>query len=86
MPCKEKEMDRLEVAKILENFLKGSGTPWEWDDFTQGMSLKDPGLEAIRRRCAGLGTEFPPRTPNEYCGEEGLKVLQSYIAELRKTG
>ncbi|HLY99109.1 MAG TPA: hypothetical protein VKT33_08590 [Candidatus Angelobacter sp.] len=77
-------MDRFEVAKVLENFLEGSGGPWDWDDFTQGMSLKDPELEAIRRRCAGLGTEFPATSPNHYCGEEGLKVLRSYITSLRE--
>ncbi len=81
-----KETDRLEVARILENFLHGLGSPWEWDDFTQGMSLKDPRLEAIRQRCAGLSKEFPALSPSEYCGEEGRKVLRSYITELRKTG
>lgn len=85
MPYRGKEMDRLEVAKVLENFLEGLGASWEWDDFTQGMSLKDPGLEAIRRRCAGLGTEFPAASPNQYCGTEGLKVLRSYIISLRQS-
>lgn len=80
----EKELGRLEVADILENFLRGSGTPWEWDDFTLGMSFSDTRLEAIRRRSAGLGEEFPPASPHEYCGEEGLKVLQSYIRQLRE--
>lgn len=86
MVSKEEEMSRPEVAQILEHFLQGSGTPWEWDDFTQGMSLKNPRLEAIRRRCAGLGKEFPPLSPSEYCGEEGRKVLQSYVTELREAG
>lgn len=84
---KEKELDRFDVAKILEDFLQGTGGPWDWDDFTQGMApLRDPNLEAIRGRCASLGKEFPPTSPGWYCGEEGLKVLQSYITELRKTG
>jgi hypothetical protein len=86
MSCREKELDRFEVAKILENFLQSTGSPWEWDDFTLGMSFRDPVLEAIRQRCAGLGKEFPPDSPNKYCGDEGLKVLQSYVSELRRTG
>lgn len=83
----EKELDRFDVAKILEDFLQGAGGPWDWDDFNQGTSpLRDSNLEAIRRRFAGLGTEFPPDSPNKYCGNEGFKVLQSYVRELRRTG
>lgn len=87
MSRKEKELDRIDVAKILEDFLQATGEPWDWDDFTQGMSpLRDPNLESIRRRCASLAKEFPPTQPGWYCGEEGLKVLQSYVADLRKKG
>lgn len=84
MSAREKELDRFEVAKILEDFLQGTGGPWDWDDFTQGMSpLKDRDLEAVRRRCASLGKEFPPPSPGWFCGEEGLKVIRSYISKLR---
>ncbi len=78
------ELDKFEVAKILEDFLQGSGSPWAWDDFTLGMSFRDPMLESIRRRCAGLSQEFPPTSPGKYCGEEGLKVLRAYVSELRR--
>jgi len=77
------ELDKFEVAKILEDFLEGSGSAWAWDDFTLGMSFRDPTLEAIRRRCAALSEEFPPTSPGKYCGEEGLKVLRAYVSELR---
>lgn len=87
MSRRDGELGRFEVAKILEDFLQGSGGPWDWDDFTQGMApLRDPGLEAIRARCAGLGVEFPPASSGRYCSEEGLRVLRSYISELRKPG
>jgi hypothetical protein len=76
----------IQLFGSLENFLQGSGSSWEWDDFTLSLSFQDPTLEAIRQRCAGLGKEFPPGSPDKYCGEGGLKVLQSYISELRKTG
>lgn len=86
MSRKEQELDRFDVAEILEDFLQGTGGPWDWDDFTQGMTpLRDPDLEAIRRRCASLGKEFPPTRTGWYCGEEGLKVLRSYVDELRNT-
>jgi hypothetical protein len=79
-----KELSRFEVAEILERFLDGSSGPWDWDDFTRGMSFRDRALEAIRLRCSCLSEEFPPTAPNRYCGEKGLEVIRSYIAELRK--
>ena len=82
---KGKEPDRAEVAKMLENFLRGTAGDWDWDDYIQGMEYSDSTLEGIRQRFVNLSNEFPPRIPNEYCGEEGLKVIESYIAELRKT-
>lgn len=86
MSPQEEELDRLDVAEILEDFLQGTGDQWDWDDFTQGRPpLPDPDLEAIRRRCASLGKEFPPTRPGWYCSEEGLKVLRSYITALRQT-
>ena len=84
MVHEEREPDRFEVAKIIEDFVSGKGSPWEWDDFTLGMSFKDDELEAVRRRCAGLAKEFPPTSPHQYCGQEGLDVLQYYIRQLRE--
>jgi len=76
-------LTKQDVAQILEDFLEGKGSPWAWDDYTQGMSFADPHLEQIRVRFARLSQEFPPDRPSEYCNEKGRKVIQSYIQELR---
>lgn len=72
-----------EAAQILENFLDGNGNPLAWDGFTLGMSFDDNYLEEIRTRCVGLGQEFPPANPNEYCNEQGRNVLRHYIKQLK---
>jgi hypothetical protein len=77
------ELTRQEVAQILEDFLNGSGKPWDWDDFTLGTSLENSELEAIRVRVRGLGQEYPPDNPNEYSNEQGLAVLRDYVRQLR---
>jgi hypothetical protein len=76
-------MSNREVAKILEDFLEGTGNPPAWDGFTLGMSFEDERLEQIRIRCAGLSQEFPPNAPNEYCDEQGRDVIRGFIRELR---
>jgi hypothetical protein len=76
-------LSKQEVAQILEDFLEGKGSPWAWDDYTQGMSLADPYLERIRVRLARLSQEFPPDRPSEYCNEQGRNVIRNYIKELR---
>jgi len=76
------DLTNMEVAQILEDFLKGDGGKWDWDDFTLGMSFANPLLESIRKRCANLGKEFPPSNPNEYCNEEGRDVIRDYIKQL----
>ena len=73
------------VLQVLEDFLAGKGSPWAWDNFTQGMRLTDTYLEQIRRRCAGLSREFPPGKSGEYCNSEGRTVIRNYIEKLRRT-
>jgi hypothetical protein len=72
-----------DIADIIQRFLDGtSRDSWEWDDFIS-VPLADPVLETVRRRCAGLRDEFPPPTPDSYCGPEGRDVLRHLIARLR---
>jgi hypothetical protein len=80
---KKYKLSNEEVAQILEGFLEGSGSRWAWDDYTLGMSFEDKHLEEIRMRCAVLNLEFPPNNPNEFCNEQGRKVIGEYIRELR---
>jgi hypothetical protein len=80
---KKYALSNLEVARILEDFLEGRGSPYAWDDFTQGMTLEDEKLESIRLKCSNLSQEYPPVQPTEYCNEEGRAVIRHYIQELR---
>ncbi len=81
--AKKYKLTNEQVAQILEDFLKGAGSRFAWDDFTLGMSFQDEYLEKIRKRCARLSQEFPPGNRNEYCNEQGRNVIREYVKELR---
>ncbi len=71
-----------EVADIIEHFIEGKGSSWDWDDFVSSP-INNFKLDKIRIRCAQLGKEFPPKKSGEYTNEDGLKILKQYINELR---
>ena len=72
-----------EVAGVLEAFIDESGEPYDWDDFVCGGRIADPGLEAIRARCASLPEEFPPTISGHYCSDVGVEVIRGFAAHLR---
>jgi hypothetical protein len=74
-------LTREEVADIIEAFLNGTGGRWDWDDFCS-IRIKDPDLDAIRRRCADLHEEDP--YPAQYCGPAGVEIVRGFVAALRK--
>jgi hypothetical protein len=74
-----------DVARILQNFLDGTGADWDWDDFISATRFEDSQLEQIRVRCALLDQEFPPTIRGCYCNEQGLEVIRGYIRELTKS-
>ncbi len=74
---------REELADLIEKFLDGTGGQWDWDDFTS-IKLRDPDLERIRERCVAIANDYPSNKRTEYCSPQGLKVLRSIVAELRK--
>ena len=76
-------MNASELADIIERFINGKGSDWEWDDFIS-VPIKDPELEKIRIRCLNLDKEFPAKRSGEYTSESGLKVLQEYAKRLRQ--
>lgn len=76
-------MTYLEVAQALENFINDRGGEWDWDDFILGRTFSDPYLQQLQKRMSGLTDEFPPLSKGHYCGPEGIKVIRSYIDELR---
>jgi|GEM_PF-3355984 len=50
----------LDVAKMLEDFVDGTGGQWDWDDYTSAMSYPDdPYLQEVQQRMINLDTEFP---------------------------
>ncbi len=72
------------VADLIQAMIDGNSQDWDWDDFTT-IPIKDPYLDGIRQRCAGLWKEYPPDREADYCGPEGVEIMQSYVAELRST-
>jgi len=72
-----------DVARALEDFVNGTGSRWDWDDFVS-HPIQDPALEAIRVRCLTLDREFPPEKPGQFCGERGRDILREYARQLRQ--
>ncbi len=72
-----------QVADWIENFLEGKGGSWDWDDFIS-LPINDPELDKIRLRCCDLSEEFPPGENEDYCSEEGVRVMREYIRQLRQ--
>ncbi|HWZ98050.1 MAG TPA: hypothetical protein VN025_09835 [Candidatus Dormibacteraeota bacterium] len=79
---KPEKLTKEEVAKILEDFLNGTGDEWAWDDF-MSFPIENEYLESIRLRCSGLDSEFPATQKGHYCNQEGLEVIKSYVSALR---
>ena len=84
-----KKIDRPgQVADIIGRFLSGSMRyPQEFNDFFE-WRLADPKLDAHRRRCEILHTEFEPRRgedPKQRAQREASAVreLESMVEELR---
>ena len=77
-----RDLTREQVAKILQDFLEGTGGDWDWQAFTDGGQISDPRLEAIRFRSLTLPDEFPPCKRGEYTNEKGRAVLREFIKEL----
>jgi hypothetical protein len=75
-------MNPTDLADLIERFLRGTGSDWEWDDFIS-VRQRDQQCERIRERCAILPSEFPSPDPRRYCNDEGLAVLKSIADELR---
>lgn len=44
---------KKDVERTLEDFLKGQGGPYDWDDFLT-FPIADPRLELVRVRCAAV--------------------------------
>jgi hypothetical protein len=71
-----------EVVQIIENFLDGRGSAWDWDDFTS-LQIADPHLDAIRAKCAETSVTHPPTQKGHWCNQAGLDVMRELAAKLR---
>lgn len=70
---------RVDVLKRIDDFLRGTGGSWDWDDFIS-IPIEDPELDLIRILAAELPDRFPPTVPGHYASEEGKAELRR-IAE-----
>jgi hypothetical protein len=62
---------RAEVARIITDFVDGTGGPWDWDDFSS-LGINDPELEMIRDIVTDFPVRFPPELDGRYCNEQGF--------------
>lgn len=72
----------FDMANIIERFIDGKSTDWEWDDFISSP-VSDHSLDKIRIRCSQLDKEFPPLKLGEYTNEKGIEILRQYVRYLR---
>ena len=83
---KEKYRDQIQewtcAADAIEAQLTASDAFGEWTEFLQNPA-GDPELEQIREMCQDLPDRYPPQDVGDYCGPEGLKLLQASIDRLR---
>lgn len=68
-----------EVARYLRDFIEGTGSHWDWDDF-EHMSIADPELEAIRDRASRV------REPIDSGGWATLRGLLAEAETLARRG
>jgi len=72
-----------EVATIIEQFLKGTGGAWDWDNFCSNL-IADPDLDHIRALCDSARFTYPPTEKGHYCSAEGRAFLRGLVEKLRK--
>jgi len=72
----------LDAADAIEAFLTNADVFSEWKTFLATPS-EDRRLEQLRKNCINLPNEYPPEPGCEYCGQEGLDLLETYVKQLR---
>ena len=70
-----------EAIVTIEEFLKGTGNMWAWDDFLS-VPTRDPLVTVAQGFCRQLRSDYPPTNPIEYCSEAGKRRLRCYLEEL----
>lgn len=80
-PPKEVDLSRNEVAEIILSFVEGRSKGYEWDDFLT-FPIRDPKLDAIRKRCIDVEDDYPRTHSREWTSPEGSDVLRRMAMEL----
>ena len=77
-------MTRQEVAKIIEDFIEGTGDTYDWGDFLD-VRIREPELEVVRRDCTTIPERFPQKNPpGGFCNEAGVDYLRGIARRLRE--
>jgi hypothetical protein len=79
---KDEIREWLDAADAIEAFLTNADVFSEWTQFLAAPQ-EDPRLEQLRINCTNLPQEYPPEPGCEYCGQEGLDLLEAYVKQLR---
>ncbi|MHC4081870.1 MAG: hypothetical protein ACYS15_06400 [Planctomycetota bacterium] len=72
----------MDAADAIEAFLTHADVFSEWTQFL-ATPQEDRRLEQLRINCTNMPKEYPPEPGDEYCGQEGLNLLESYVKQLR---
>jgi len=70
------------AADAIEAHLNGTDVFDEWTEFLQRPAT-DPALERMRVQCEELPDQYPPDSPDAYCGADGIRLLRSTVEQLR---
>lgn len=81
-PKKSRRETYEEAAAVIEAFVGGSSSKWDWDDFTSPKK-KDPFLESVRQRCLAVYDDYPAKSAGRYCSDDGLDALRAIAREVR---
>lgn len=71
-----------EAADAIEATIHNDDVFGDWDAFVERPS-RDRELEEIRVHCLEIPKEYPPRTAEAYCNDDGVQVLEAYVRRLR---
>ncbi|OYY91716.1 MAG: hypothetical protein B7Y45_01720 [Sphingomonas sp. 28-66-16] len=69
------DLNPVDVARYLSDFLDGSGGAWDWDDFTS-ISIADSELDSIRQEAGAVPL---PLTTH---GEAQMRALLARVRAL----
>ena len=75
-------LEWVRAADAIEGRLTDDDLFGEWTEFLQSPCT-DPELEQIRSLCQALPDQYPATEEGEYCGPEGIELMQQCIVRLR---